>query len=614
MHSYRKLSADILSVVLASVLLCVAAMAQAPIEQSADAQATSAPPPPSAQTASSPSEDNAWHFNLSPYVWFPGVHGTVGALDHRASVHVSGSDVFSDFQGGIAGLVDIRKGRLVIPLDFLYAKVATTQGIPLNDLDQNQVRVASSEGIFNPKIGYRLVDGEHFKVDALFGPRIWHEGLSLTLRPSQANFSDSMNWVDAVAGGRFEIFFNPKIWITASGDAGGGAANLDYQALGTLHFQPKPLLGFFVGWRYVDVNYSKPSKGFLFDVAQSSPIIGLNFQFGGKPPVPPATSCSVSPTDVWAGDPVTATMSTQNFNPKHTITYGWSSSGAKVSGIGTTGSVDTAGLAPGTYTVKGTATDPKEKKNNVASCNASFTVKQPHPPTASCSASPDTVKPGDASRVIMNVSNPDNFPLTYAWSANAGRISGSETTASLDTTGATPGGAVTATGTVTDSRGLSATCNASVNVLAPPVTASEVSEIGECKFMDAKRPARVDNTCKAVLDDVAMRIQREPNGKFVIVGYTDEEESMTVTQVGAHRSVNMKYYLVNGEGGSQIDAARIDVRTSGTMKEKGAKVYFVPAGATLTEETVAVDETRVKGQPRTAPAPKKKPTPANPAE
>ena len=93
-----------------------------------------------------------------------------------------------------------------------------------------------------------------------------------------------------------------------------------------------------------------------------------------------------------------------------------------------------------------------------------------------------------------------------------------------------------------------------------------------------------------------MRIQREPNGKFVIVGYTDEEESIKVTQLGAQRSVNIKYYLVNGEGGSQIDASRVEVRTGGTVKEKGAKIYFVPAGATFSEESMVVDETKVKGQ------------------
>lgn len=62
-----------------------------------------------------------------------------------------------------------------------------------------------------------------------------------------------------------------------------------------------------------------------------------------------------------------------------------------------------------------------------------------------------------------------------------------------------------------------------------------------------------------------MRIQHEPNGKFVIVGYTDEQESLTVSELGAQRTVNMKYYFTNGEGGSRIDATRIEVRTGGTV-------------------------------------------------
>ena len=75
-----------------------------------------------------------------------------------------------------------------------------------------------------------------------------------------------------------------------------------------------------------------------------------------------------------------------------------------------------------------------------------------------------------------------------------------------------------------------------------------------------------------------MRIQREPNGKFVIVGYTDEEETVKVTQLGAQRSVNMKYYLVNGEGGSQIDASRVEVRTSGTVRRRARRfTSYLPA-------------------------------------
>ena len=605
MHPCRKLSALTLSVAIASVLLCAAAMAQGPTELSADTQASNAPPPPSAQKTASPSEDDVWHFDIAPYVFVPGIHGTVGALGHDASVHVSGSDVLSNFNGGFAGFVQARKNRFVLPIDLFWARIGTTQGIPLTDTGQSSVRFLESQIIVTPKAGYRIVDMEHFKVDALIGFRYWHEGLTVTPRPANVSYADSANWVDGVAGGNFEIDFSPKVWITAGGDAGGGGASLDYQAVGTFHVQPKPLIGFFVGWRYLVVNYSG-QKGFVFDTAQSGPVVGLNLQFGGRPPVPPTASCSVAPAEIWSGDPVTATISTQNFNPKHTITYAWTASGGKISGTNTTGNVDTTGLAPGSYTVKGTATDEKEKKDNVASCEASFTVKQPHPPVADCSASPNTVKAAEASTLTVNASSPDNFPLTYAWSASAGHVNGTGTSVSLDTTGAPEGAAITATATVTDSRGLSTSCSATVNVLSPPVTVSEVSEIGECKFMDAKRPARVDNTCKAILDDVALRIQHEPNGKFVIVGYTDDQETMTASQLGAQRSVNMKYYLVNGEGGRQIDATRIDVRTSGTVKEKGAKIYFVPSGATFTQESVAVDETQVKGQGRNAPAPRKK--------
>ena len=609
MRSHGKACFVVTATVILILLAGLPVMAQGPADLSAKSEAappaSPLPDPPQQQTSSF---DDSWHFDFAPYVWFPGMHGTVGAVGHDASVHVSGTDVLSNFQGGIAGMLGIRKGRIVIPLDFIYAKVATTQGLPLNDFGQSQVRAEVTQGIYNPDIGYRAVDGEHLKVDALFGMRIWHEGLSLTLRPSQLNHSASSNWVDAVAGGRFLVYFTPKVWITAEGDAGGGAASLDYQALGLINFQPKPLLGFFLGWRYLDVNYSNFNKAYIFDVAQTGPIFGLNFQFGGKPSPPPAASCSAAPAEVWAGDPVSANMNTQNFNPKHTLTYNWTATGGKISGTNSTGNVDTAGLAPGSYTVTGTATDPKEKKNNVASCNASFTVKTPHPPTASCFASPESVnQPGVPASLTATGTSPDNFPLTYQWSSTGGQISGSGANATLSTAGAQPGSSITATVTVTDSRGLSTTCNASVNIQAPPpVVVNEVTEIGECKFNDTKRPARVDNTCKAILDDVALRIQHEPNGKFVIVGYAEDEETLKIKQVGAQRSVNMKYYLVNGEGGSQIDATRIDVRTSGTVKEKGAKVYFVPSGATFSEDSVAIDETQVKGQARNAPAPHKK--------
>ncbi len=326
---------------------------------------------------------------------------------------------------------------------------------------------------------------------------------------------------------------------------------------------------------------------------------GVVLTFGGKPPIPPSASCSVSPTEIWSGDPVTATMSPQNFNPKHIITFNWSSTGGKASGTTTTGNIDTTGLAPGSYTVSGTATDAKEKKNNVASCSASFTVRQPRPPTATCSASPQTIKPGDTFTFTVVGQSLDNSSLSYSYTTSAGNISGTGSNASETTSAANANSTITATANVVDARGLSTTCSATVTVLPFPVVAAppEVISAGECTFNMSNKPGRVDNECKAVLDEVALQVQRQPNGKVIVVGYTDETETVKMTQLAGQRAVNVKYYLTSGEGGAGIDASRIEAR-SGTVKTKGTKIYIVPEGATFTEESTVVDETVVKGQPR----------------
>lgn len=150
-------------------------------------------------------------------------------------------------------------------------------------------------------------------------------------------------------------------------------------------------------------------------------------------------------------------------------------------------------------------------------------------------------------------------------------------------------------------RNLSTTCTAAVNVQAPPqATVVEQQEVGTCSFNDPRRTARVDNVCKATLDEVALRLQREPNGRVVVVGYAEEEESVKVSDIDGQRSENIKYYLTSGESQAQIDPSRIEAR-KGPHGNKGATLYFVPEGASFTvQATETVDESQVKGQSRNA--------------
>lgn len=422
------------------------------------------------------------------------------------------------------------------------------------------------------------------------------------------------------------ILFGPKVMFHSEHITPFGEALFGFTRVAPQFVRPVNGLGIAVGggmdmditkhfaWRVIQADYVRrnfsSSNGLGTDHMsgarlQSGLVIRLG---GGAPPVPPSATCSAQPTAIMAGEPINVTINATGFNPKHTVTYDWKSTGGTVAGKETTTRVDTAGLAPGNYTVTGTATDAKAKQNNVASCTANFTVNEPpkHPPVISCSAAPATVRSGDASTITAQASSPDNRPLTYTWTATGGRVTGTGATVTLDTAGA-PAGPITVNGVVSDDRGLNANCSSSVNVEVPPPppTASKLNEI---VFPNEKKPWRVDNTAKAVLDDVALRLQREPEAKAVVVGQMDPSEEklvkkLRIKNLAASRAVNTKEYLVTEKG---IDPSRIEVRT-GTAGGNRAEIWIVPAGATFNEAgTTPVDENAVKPNVEKKAAPAKK--------
>jgi len=583
-------------------------------------------PEPAPQASGWVPEGSGWRGAVSIYGWFPGTHGTVGALNHELSIHEPFSDLFHYLKGVVPIAVEADKGRFVIPLDYLWVKLGDNKALPITDLGQTSVDLHITESLFTPKVGYRIVDGEHLKVDALGGIRYWYLGQSFTFHPSGISVSKSANWVDGLGGARFILPLGEKAAVTISGDAGAGGANLDYQVIGLLTYQFTKHLGMGLGWRYLDVDYRVNNQvgpvtttKFIFDVAQTGALAGLYFNFGGKPPVPPSASCAASPTEVLEGEPVKVTATGSNFNSKHPLTYAWTGNGGKLSGTNTQSeTIDTTGMAgdfakgilgkTSSYTATATLTDPKEKKNNTASCTANYTVnpRPVHPPVVSCSASPSALAINQSGTVTMTASSPDNRPLTYSWSSTGGQFSGSGTSGTLVATNADAGNTITVTGTATDDRKLSTSCTAAVTVPAVQKVA-EVEDWGECTFeKNPKKPWRVDNDCKDVLDKLALRIQQMPNGKVAIVGYNDQTEVANAETIGSQRAVNIKYYMTTDELGPKVDPTRLEPRKGGA-KGKAAHFYFVPQGTTLTtEESVTVDETAVQGQSRNAPSPNKK--------
>ena len=362
---------------------------------------------------------------------------------------------------------------------------------------------------------------------------------------------------------------------------------------------------------------------------------GLVVNLGSYYNPPLSCTASATPNAVFAPDPVKVTTTGTGFNPKHPVTYSWTTNGGRLSDGGSqTASIDTTGVAAGNYAATSTITDPKLKNEDSgkhlniwgkpdpikpAVCAANFTIKQPQPPVVSCSVHPSTIAIGEPATVTMTATDPQGWPMTYSWSATGGQLSGSGTTATLTATNADAGNTITVTGTATTNRPggnpatLSSNCTAQVNV--PPIQKCvNIEDWGECTFeKNPKKPWRVDNDCKDTLDKLSLRLQQMPNGKLDIVGYTDEKEVVKEQTLGSQRSVNVKYYLTT-DGPNKVDAGRVQPRTGGT-KGKATHFYFVPEGNLCggqLEEGTTVDETQVQPQSRNAPA-KKKAKKAKPA-
>ena len=305
---------------------------------------------------------------------------------------------------------------------------------------------------------------------------------------------------------------------------------------------------------------------------------GLNFMFGGEAPrISPTAACTVQPTEVFAGEPVTATANGSNFSPKRTVTYSWNGTGVKASGSEATTQIDTTGLEPRAYEVTANLSD--GRRNGTASCSARFTVKMPRPPVISCSAEPERVRVGGNSTITSRASSPDGRRLSYSYTTGSGDISGNGDTATLSTRDAQPG-RITVTCNVNDDRNppLTASSTTTVNVEAPPPPPAPAPEIKQLEarlalhsiYFQTARPT-AENPGGGLLDsqadiletlakDYRNYLKYRPEAHLILGGHADPRGSEEYNKGLTERRVDRtKNFLV--EHG--VPADHIETRSFG---------------------------------------------------
>jgi hypothetical protein len=270
-------SAITIAAVLLSCLLCRPASAQDPQPSATDTQ-TQTPGSTSGKAATA--EDNRWYFSLSPYLWFAGAHGTVGALHHDASIHASPGDLLSHFDFGLMGAAEARRKRFLLNGDLLWIRISDSHALPSPGLGAVSADVRLGQLVWTSKLGYRVIDKKKFKADANVGARFWHEGQKVNFNPTilGLNFDGSLNWADIVVGGRVQLPAGEKTVIDLLGDVGGwnATAKLDYQFAALLGYKICSKWTLLAGYRYLFIDY-RPGNSSVLNVVTSGALIGATW-------------------------------------------------------------------------------------------------------------------------------------------------------------------------------------------------------------------------------------------------------------------------------------------------------------------------------------------------
>ena len=374
--------------------------------------------------------------------------------------------------------------------------------------------------------------------------------------------SDITPFVHALIGGERVggPHFQPDKWGMAL-TAGGG---VDYQ---TPWFNRHLSIRVFqADYQYMHVNFGPGVYGGRANINATRLSTGIVYHIGSIAPPPSVTlACSANPESVYPGEPVTVTATPGMLDPKLHAMYTFSGDG--VTGNGTTATVNTADLAPGTYTVKCGVKEGKPGKEGLkpwqfAESSATYTVKAFEPPTVSCSADPSTIKPGETSTISASGVSPQNRPLTYSYSAASGTINGTGNSATFSSTGA-PTGPVDVTCKVSDDKGQTASADATVTIEAPPPPSEPSPEQVRLEhrlalhsvFFPTARPSKArpeggllesqQTTLSTLATDFKSYVAIKPDAHLILTGHADPRGSVEFNQALSERRVNrVKQYLV----------------------------------------------------------------------
>lgn len=250
----------------ARVLVAVCAVS-VPVQQAA-AQWT---------TRGAPS-NKGWRFAVTPYLWLAGLKGEVGVGPLTSNVDLSFGDILDHLQFAAMAYGEVRRQWFVGGIDAFYVSVGDAKAIVFRG-DTGSFNLSERLTILNPFVGYS-VGNATWTLDVLAGARYWRTKTKLNVdRPNgqSRQFTNTIDWWDALGGLRLTGSIVPRVRFTAGGDAGGGGAKNDWQLHGDVGYDVSSRWTVGVSYRFLSVDYSKTN--FLLDADLKGFVLAGTYHF-----------------------------------------------------------------------------------------------------------------------------------------------------------------------------------------------------------------------------------------------------------------------------------------------------------------------------------------------
>ena len=226
-----------------------------------------------------------WEFALTPFLWAPGMDGTVGLAGKEADFEASAKDLVKSLDFGIMGNFEARRNRWSLGADAVYTdlgKDVTVEG-------SGEIVESSSEipGAQNPRldmsmtiieghVGYQVANS----LDVLAGVRGVNTSSSLATDAGTLAEVDG-GFVDPIVGGRFRRDLSEKLWVNLRGDVGGFGAGSDFSWFlsAVAGYRVSRLISLDFGYRIWDLGFESDNDLKTLDVTLAGFAGGLTFHF-----------------------------------------------------------------------------------------------------------------------------------------------------------------------------------------------------------------------------------------------------------------------------------------------------------------------------------------------